>query len=74
MAESIINDRKRMLPCSAYLSGQYGMEDIFIGVPVVLGSEGVERIIELELEDSELSNLQSSGAFYKEQLSDILGY
>ena len=74
MAESIINDRKRMLPCSAYLSGQYGMEDIFIGVPVVLGSEGVERIIELELEDSELSSLQSSGAFYKEQLSNILGY
>ena len=74
MAESIINDRKRMLPCSAYLSGQYGMEDIFIGVPVVLGSEGVERIIELKLEDSELSSLQSSGAFYKEQLSNILGY
>ena len=74
MAESIINDRKRMLPCSAYLSGQYGMEDIFIGVPVVLGSEGVEMIVELELEDSELSSLQSSGVFYKEQLSDILGY
>ncbi len=74
MAESIINDRKRMLPCSAYLSGQYGMEDIFIGVPVVLGSEGVEMIVELELEDPELSSLQSSGVFYKEQLSDILGY
>ncbi len=74
MAESIINDRKRMLPCSAYLSGQYGMEDIFIGVPVVLGSEGVEMIVELELEDSELSSLQNSGVFYKEQLSDILGY
>ena len=74
MAESIINDRKRMLPCSAYLSGQYGMEDIFIGVPVILGSEGVEMIVELELEDSELSSLQSSGVFYKEQLSDILGY
>ena len=74
MAESIINDRKRILPCSAYLSGQYGMEDIFIGVPVVLGSEGVEMIVELELEDSELSSLQSSGVFYKEQLSDILGY
>ena len=50
------------------------MEDIFIGVPVVLGSEGVEMIVELELEDSELSSLQSSGVFYKEQLSDILGY
>ena len=74
MAESIINDRKRMLPCSAYLSGQCGMVDIFIGVPVVLGSEGVEMIVELELEDSELSSLQSSGVFYKEQLSDNLGY
>ena len=74
MAESIFNDRKRMLPCSAYLTGQYGMEDIYIGVPVILGSGGVERIVELELEDSELSSLQGSGTFYKEQLSQILGY
>ena len=74
MAESILDDRKRVLPCSAYLTGQYGMEDIYIGVPVVLGRNGVERIIELELQDSELEKLQGSGAFYKDQLSSILGY
>lgn len=74
MAESVINDRKRVLPCSAYLSGQYGMEDIYIGVPVVLGRDGVDRILELNLEEHELESLQGSGAFYKEQLSGILGY
>ncbi len=74
MAESILNDRKRMLPCSAYLSGQYGLEDVYIGVPVILGRNGVESIVELELEDSELSSLQKSDAFYKTQLSDILDY
>ena len=74
MAESILNDRKRMLPCSAYLSGQYGLEDVYIGVPVILGRNGGESIVELELEDSELSSLQKSAAFYKTQLSDILDY
>ena len=74
MAESILNDRKRMLPCSAYLSGQYGLEDVYIGVPVILGRNGVESIVELELEDSELSSLQKSAAFYKTQLSDIPDY
>lgn len=74
MAEAILDDRKRVLPCSTYLSGEYGMEDIYIGVPVVLGKNGVERVIELELESEELESLQGSGAFYKEQLSSILGY
>tara|TARA_Y100000768_G_scaffold27381_1_gene18382 strand:- start:1753 stop:2691 length:939 start_codon:yes stop_codon:yes gene_type:complete len=74
MAEAILEDRKRVLPCSTYLSGQYGMDDIYIGVPVVLGRNGVERIIELELAEKELESLQSSGSFYKEQLSEILGY
>ena len=74
MAESILDDRKRLLPCSTYLTGEYGMEDIYIGVPVVLGKNGVERVIELELAENELQSLQSSGSFYKEQLSSILGY
>ena len=74
MAEAILEDRKRVLPCSTYLSGEYGMDDIYIGVPVVLGRNGVERIIELELAENELDSLQSSGSFYKEQLSEILGY
>ena len=74
MAESILKDRKRSLPCSAYLTGQYGLDDIYIGVPVILGSEGVERIVELELEKSELDSLHGSAAFYREQLGSILGY
>ena len=74
MAESVLNDRKRMLPCSALLSGQYGLEDVYIGVPVLLGKNGVESIVELELEDNELESLQSSANFYKSQLRDILGY
>ena len=74
MAEAILDDRKRVLPCSTYLSGEYGMDDIYIGVPVVLGKNGVERIIELELAGNELNSLQGSGSFYKEQLSEILGY
>ena len=74
MAEAILEDRKRVLPCSTYLSGEYGMDDIYIGVPVVLGKDGVERVIELELAEKELESLQGSGSFYKEQLSEILGY
>jgi malate dehydrogenase len=74
MAEAIVLDRKRLLPCSAYLTGQYGMDDIYIGVPVVLGAGGVESILELKLEDSELESLQGSGAFYKQQLTELLGY
>jgi malate dehydrogenase len=74
MAESVLNDRKRMLPCSALLSGQYGLEDVYIGVPVLLGKNGVESIVELELEHGELESLQSSANFYKSQLRDILGY
>ncbi len=74
MAESILNDRKRLLPCSAYLSGQYGLDDIYIGVPVILGENGVEKIIELNLESDELESLSNSAHFYKDQLKTILGY
>ena len=74
MAESILFDRRRVLPCSAYLTGEYGMDDIYIGVPVVLGMNGVERIIDLELTETELASLQESGEFYKMQLNSILGY
>ena len=50
------------------------MEDVYIGVPVVLGRSGVERIIELELLENELGSLQESGRFYKSQLRDVIGY
>ena len=74
MAESVINDRKRMLPCSALLNGEYGLNDVYIGVPIILGKNGVERIIELNLEKHELDSLQGSANFYKSQLNEIMGY
>ncbi len=74
MAEAVLNDRKRLIPASTHLTGQYGLNDVYIGVPVILGSNGIERIIELELSSEELASLQASGNFYKSQLSDILGY
>jgi malate dehydrogenase len=63
-----------MLPCSALLNGEYGLNDVYIGVPVVLGKDGVEKIIELDLEKHELESLQGSANFYKSQLGDIMGY
>ncbi len=74
MAEAVLNDRRRLLPCSALLNGEYGLEDVYIGVPIILGKNGVEEIIELDLEEHELMSLQESANFYKTQLSDILGY
>jgi malate dehydrogenase len=61
MVEAILTDQKRLVPCSVLLSGQYGLNDIFIGVPVVLGGKGVEKVIELKLSGEELAALQKSG-------------
>ena len=49
MAESYLKDKKRVLPCAAYLNGEYGVKDMYVGVPVVIGSKGVERVVEIEL-------------------------
>lgn len=73
MCKAIFNDEKKVLSASAFLTGQYGIKEIYIGVPVVLGSKGIEKIIELKLTKSELSALQSSAATYKEHL-EVLGY
>jgi malate dehydrogenase len=62
MAEAILTDQKRLVPCSVLLQGEYGMKDLFIGVPVVIGGKGVEKIIELKLTADELAALQKSGA------------
>jgi malate dehydrogenase len=53
MAESYLRDKKRVLPCAVWLNGEYGMKDIYVGVPVVIGSRGVERIVEIELSGDE---------------------
>lgn len=53
MAESYLKDQKRILPCAAYLKGEYGVKDMYVGVPVVIGAKGVERIVEIKLERAE---------------------
>ena len=53
MAESYLRDKKRVLPCAAHLTGQYGVKDTYVGVPVVIGSGGVERIVEIPLSTDE---------------------
>jgi len=60
MAESYIKDKKRVLPCAAKLSGQYGIDGLYIGVPVVIGKDGVEKIIEIKLNDDEQKMFDSS--------------
>ena len=71
MAESILKDKKKILPCAAYLQGEYGVQDLFIGVPVKLGAKGVEEIIEITLTDEEQQALQNSAAAVQE-LKDLL--
>ena len=73
MARAILCDEKRVFPCSAHLTGQYGINDIYIGVPIVLGGNGVEKILELKLNKKELAELQNSAANYKGILKEI-GY
>jgi malate dehydrogenase len=60
MADSILKDKKKILPCSAYLQGEYGIHDLFIGVPVKLGKDGVEKIIEVALTEEEHAALKRS--------------
>ncbi|MEW6014298.1 MAG: malate dehydrogenase [Candidatus Zixiibacteriota bacterium] len=73
MVKAILLDEKRVVPLSAYLTGQYGMKDLYIGVPAVLGAHGVEKILELKLGKDELELLQKSGQTYKGFLKEI-GY
>jgi malate dehydrogenase len=71
MVESILEDRKRVLPCSAYLEGEYGINDLFVGVPVKLGAGGIEKIFEVKLNGEDLAALQKSAAAVKE-LVDVM--
>jgi malate dehydrogenase len=69
MVEAILLDRKRVLPCSAYLEGEYGIDKLFMGVPVKLGAEGIERVFEVRLTDDELAALHKSAAAVRELVS-----
>jgi malate dehydrogenase len=65
MVESIVRDKKKVLPCAAYLEGQYGISGCFVGVPVKLGELGIEAVYEIELQDAERAALQASAADVK---------
>ena len=71
MAEAILKDKKKILPCVTYLQGEYGIQNLFIGVPVKLGSAGVEEIIEIKLTDKENEALQSSAQAVKGLVEDL---
>src|SRR5437660_5631846 len=60
MAESYLKDKKRVLPCAAWLNGEYGMRDIYVGVPVVIGARGVERIVEIDLAGADRAAFEKS--------------
>jgi malate dehydrogenase len=71
MAEAVTRNEKRVLPCCVKLEGEYGLKDIFVGVPVVLGKHGIEQIIELKLTETELGLLHNSANAVKEMM-DVL--
>lgn len=66
MVDSIVLDEKRVLPCTAYLQGEYGIDDLYMGVPVKLGKAGIEEIVELDLGDEERAALEASAAAVRE--------
>ena len=71
MAESIIRDKKRILPCAAYCEKEYGVGGFFVGVPCILGTDGVEKIIEIEMDASEKKMFQSSVDHVKELVKTV---
>ena len=73
MVEAILLDAKRLLPAAAYCHGEYGLEDVYVGVPIVLGAGGVERIVELPLTETELEALRKSAAEVSEGIRELNG-
>jgi len=71
MAEAYIKDQKRVLPCAAFLNGQYGVRGIYVGVPVLIGAKGVEKIVEISLSKGEMSEFQRSVAAVKDLVAIV---
>jgi malate dehydrogenase len=71
MVEAIVRDQKRIMPCSVLLNGQYGIKDVFVGAPVLLGAKGLEEIKELKLTKEELTALQSSSQVYVKSIAEL---
>ena len=72
MVDSILLDKKMIMPCAVYLQGEYGIDNLFVGVPVKLGAQGVEQIVEIELDENERTLLQKSANAVKE-LIGVMG-
>jgi malate dehydrogenase len=71
MVEAILKDKKKIMPCAVYLDGEYGIKGLFVGVPVKLGSNGVEQIIQIKLTPEEQSELERSAGSVKELIAVI---
>ncbi|MBI1910404.1 MAG: malate dehydrogenase [Deltaproteobacteria bacterium] len=71
MAEAILKDKKRVMPCAAFCSGQYGVKDMFIGVPVVVGANGAEKILEIELDNDERAAFNNSVNAVKSLIDEL---
>ena len=71
MADAILKDKKRILPCCAYLEGEYGLKGVYFGVPVKLGSDGVEQVMEVSLTEEENALVQQSGKAVKESIASL---
>lgn len=71
MAESYLKDKKKILPCAAHLNGEYGLKDLYVGVPVVIGAGGVEKVIEIELSSEEQAAFNKSADAVKSLISSV---
>ncbi|UCH12183.1 MAG: malate dehydrogenase [Candidatus Omnitrophota bacterium] len=71
MVEVILKDKKRLLPCAAYLNGEYGLKDVYVGVPVILGASGAERIVEVDLTKEEKNALHASAEIVKKNIAKL---
>ncbi len=71
MVEAILKDKKRILPCAAYLEGEYGIEGIYFGVPIVLGGQGVEKVVELKLTEDEMQLVRTSADAVKKSVQGL---
>jgi len=71
MVEAILKDKKRLLPCAAYLNGEYGLKDVYVGVPVILGDSGAERIVEVDLTKEEKDALHVSAEIVRKNIAKL---
>jgi malate dehydrogenase len=71
MAESYLKDQKRLMPCAAYLNGEYGVKDLYVGVPIIIGKNGVEKIVEINLSDKDKALFNNSVEAVKSLVASI---